>query len=134
MKYFKILILFITMGMLQACPGEGDGIVIEQLKIRNTSQKTIYLFEFLSNYEIEIGEVNYNTIRQLKIGYGQEIEYPFYEGNFNNGKKFYLFIFEQSILDDYTWEEIQELELYARYSFTLEELQAMNWEIVYTGE
>lgn len=134
MKYFKFLLLFIIAGALQGCPGEDDGIVIGKLKLKNISEETIYLFEFIANYEVGIEEVNYSTLKDLKIDNGQEIEYPFYEGNFNNGKKFYLFIFEQSILDDYTWEEIQELELYARYSFTLEELQAMNWELVYDGE
>ena len=37
-------------------------------------------------------------------------------------------------IDNYSWEEIQEQNLYdKRYSFTLDELNAINWELVYDG-
>ena len=48
-----------------------------------------------------------------------------------NGKLNYLFFDEQVLLNN-TWEEIVAKDLVLkRYSFTVEEMQAVNWSIIY---
>ena len=56
--------------------------------------------------------------------------FSWYEG----GKLIRIFIYKASTLEANDWETIKDNGLYdARFDLTLEELEAMNFEIVYTG-
>lgn len=53
---------------------------------------------------------------------------------FDGGKKLWILVYKQSTLDAHTWQEIKDQGLYdKRYDLTLDQLKAMNYEIVYTG-
>lgn len=138
MKYFKFLMLFVFVGIFQACPVDDDEILVGTINIVNDSEETIYCgCLFVSENVVNSDYFSENVVREVKIPKKSEIRYSYYKnqfkGNYNN--KIWILIFKQSTLDNYSWEEIQEQNIFdARYSFTLEELQAMNWEVVYTGE
>lgn len=57
-----------------------------------------------------------------------------YQYHFEKNEKLYLFIYKQSTLDNHPWEEIQEQNIYDKlYVLTLNELNTMNWQVVYDG-
>ena len=138
MKYFKFLMLFITMGMLQGCPKvDDDDILVGTINIFNNSEDIIYCgCPFVSENEINSEDLDENLVREIKIFPKSQRIYSYYKRQFdkNYNRKIWILIFKQSTLDNHTWEEIQEQNLYdKRYSFTLDELNAMNWELVYNG-
>lgn len=133
MKYLKFLVLFLTMGILQGCPSEDDGVVISKLRLINKVDEPIFIYEFIAKHEMAVNEVNYNTLKDIKLDPDQKKEFSLFQGQLDNNEKFYFFIFKESIVNDYSWEQIQEQHLYKKYAFTLEDLKNMNWEIVYNG-
>ncbi len=134
MKYFKFLLLFITMGLLQACPTPDDEIIVGQIMLKNNIEESIYFYEDISDHELFSNNISQYRLTKQKILSRETKNIKVYEYYFENNKKLYVFIYKQSTLDNYTWEEIQEQNLYdKRYSFTLDELKAMNWELVYDG-
>ena len=133
MKYFKFFILFITMGIVQGCPDEDDGIVVAKFRLINKTDTPIYVYESISKYEVKINEINYSTIRDININPNQEKVFSLFDGQMDDKEKFYFFIFNDSAINDYSWEEIQEQHLYKKYAFTLEDLNTMNWELEYDG-
>lgn len=134
MKYFKFLVLFITTGMLQGCPSvDHDGVIIANFRLINELDESIFIYEFITKHDMQIDEVNYSTLRQIKVNTNQEKKFYIFEGQMDNNEKFNFFIFKESIVDDYSWEQIQEQQLYKKYAFTFDELKAMNWELVYNG-
>ena len=133
MKYFKFLMLFVFMTLLQGCPENMDGTIIGKLRINNLSNESIYFFDFVSSNEIEIEQVVYEYIKDIKIDSNHQLIYDVFEGQTTHGKKLYFFFFKETVLDNHTWEEIQQQHLYKKYSLTLDELNAMNWELIYDG-
>lgn len=138
MKYFKFFILFITMGIVQGCPKvDDDDILVGTINIVNDSEETIYCgCPFVSENVINFNDFSENFVREIKISAKSERKYSYYGNQFkgNYNKKIWILIYKQSTLDNHTWEEIQDQNLYdKRYSFTLDELNAMNWEVVYDG-
>ena len=137
MKYFKFLMLFIIAGALQGCPGEDDGLIlINDLTLINECGETIYY----DCYEVSEREIKSSDLYFERLIRVQDMTNSFackyYEQQFKTAEtRVWILVYKQSTLDNYSWEEIQEQNIFdARYSFTLEELQAMNWEVVYTGE
>jgi len=127
MKYFKFLLLFITMGILQGCPGEDDGLVlINGLTLKNISGETVS--------EVNSSNLYFNQLIELKNNSNYQ-RCKYYTQQFKTGdEKIWILIYKQSTIDNHSWKEIQEQNLYdKRYSFTLDELNAMNWEVVYDG-
>lgn len=80
MKYFKFFILFITMGIVQGCPGEDDGIVVAKFRLINKTDTPIYVYESISKYEVKINEINYSTIRDININPNQEKVFSLFDG------------------------------------------------------
>jgi S-adenosylmethionine/arginine decarboxylase-like enzyme len=140
MRYLKITLFSCIAFVFQACPVklENDGLdLVGALVLTNKCGEIIYYDCYeVSSKEINSSNLYYdqlikldnnNSLQQCKY-YAQQ-----FEGNYN--KKIWILIYKQSTLDTHSWEEIQTENLYdKRYSFTLEELKAMNWTIVYDGE
>ena len=54
---------------------------------------------------------------------------------FQPNRKLNIFFLKKTILDAYSWQEIQEKNIFDRqYVLTLEELKSMNYEIIYDGK
>ena len=46
----------------------------------------------------------------------------------------YIWLFDENVINNYSWEDIVENEMYLiRYDLSLQDLEDMNWEIVYDG-
>ena len=123
MKYFKFLTLFVIVAMLQGCPNTDD--VDSIIYIKNNSQNDIYFWERGKDPEL-LWKPNENFLIEkdssTKLGY------------INNGSKLYIWLFDREVIDNTPWEEVVENEMYLiRYELTLDELNAMNWQLVYDG-
>ena len=132
MKYFKFLVLFVVAGIFQGCPLEGDSEIVANLTIINNSDEMIVILIKHSNNEVIPSDFRWFEIKDDPIPVDGKFSFTILDDM--NQKLWFLF-YKQSTLNNHTWEEIQENNIYdARYSFTLEELRAMNWELVYDGE
>ncbi len=124
---------------VSCCGGQPDENCHKKVKILNNSTKVIY-FGGAGN----TSEIGYNPLKSgdyFKIKPSTSHDNIFgrdkgcYEDLFkeSNGKRFYL-LFDEQILLNNTWEDIRANDLVLkRYSFTLEEMQAAGWVIVYDG-
>lgn len=124
MKYFKILILFTVAGLLQGCPDIDD--VDAEITIINNSEDEIYWWARGKVAKLE-WQPNENFFIErnssAKLGY------------INDGSRLYIWLFDREVIDNTPWEEVVENEMYLiRYDLTIQDLEAMNWEIIYTGE
>lgn len=133
MKTLKILILSIVCFSLQGCPGEGDEDIPDNFfNIKNNFSEDIYV-----NYEIlniELLPNRYPEAPTLKIIQSSSYREAYKNNFFDVGKKLWILIFKKSTLETHSWQEIKDQGLYdKRYDLTLEQLRAMNYEIVYTG-
>ena len=134
MKYFKFLILFITMGLLQACPTSDDEILAGKLLIKNSSNEPFYYYEDFSINILNTTDINFNRLKAQQLIVDNAKEINIYHYHFEKNESLYIFLFKESTINDHSLEEIQEQNLYdKRYCFTLDELNAMNWELVYNG-
>ncbi len=134
--------LFITMLLAQiiSCGGQDCEDSHVSVEIINNSDKIIYFFGGAASPEIG----GYNPLRSgdyfkllpnssKKDGVGRDR--GCYEDLFkeNNNKLYYL-LFDEQVLLNNTWEDIRANDLVLkRYSFTLAEMQAAGWVIVYDG-
>lgn len=138
MRFFKIILLICIGLIFQACPVEleDDDIQLGTIVIENQLNESIYYCMNSSQSELTVREACYQSVLESSyILLKDNKKLKIFEGMFQNNQKLYIFIYKQSTLDTHSWEEIQLENLYdKRYSFTLEELKAMNWTIVYNGE
>ncbi|WCM40834.1 hypothetical protein MG290_07555 [Flavobacterium sp. CBA20B-1] len=121
LKYvFSISILFLLYG----CPDIDD--VDAEITIINNSEGEIYWWARGKVAELE-WQPNENFFIErnssAKLGY------------INDGSRLYIWLFDREVIDNTPWEEVVENERYLiRYDLTIQDLEAMNWEIIYTGE
>ena len=82
----------------------------------------VHAFELMPNFLVKVGtDEKYEAVIEMSTAY-PSTNYQF-------------LIFKQSTLDKYTKEELIEKNIFdKRYSLTYEELEKMNFKIVYTGE
>ena len=134
MRYFKFLFLFVCTILLQACPTPNDEVLAGKLSLKNNSSEDFYYYEDFSINMLNSTDINFNRLEAQRLTVNNVKEVNIYQYHFETNQKLYLFIFKQSTIDNHSWEEIQEQNLYdKRYSFTLDELNAINWELVYDG-
>ena len=134
MRYFKFLFLFVCTILLQACPTPNDEVLAGKLSLKNNSSEDFYYYEDFSINMLNSTDINFNRLEAQRLTVNNVKEVNIYQYHFEKNQKLYLFIFKQSTIDNHSWEEIQEQNLYdKRYSFTLDELNAINWELVYDG-
>ena len=136
MFYKLVFLIFIVVSCGSSID---DANCHKAVNIRNDSNKIIY-FEAGG----DSGIISYNSILgndYFKILPGVTKKDVFgrdrgcYEELFaeNNNKLYYL-LFDEQVLLNNTWEKIRTDDLVLkRYSFTLQEMQAANWTIVYDG-
>ncbi len=122
----SILIVFTT-----ACPKQDNPDMY--YSIVNKCHEKIYLFQNTIDSVMTSG---YSTHQPLEFINSQDtLKSPYYTILFNNNRKLNILIYKESTLNQYSWQEIQEQNIFdKRYVLTLEELKAMNYTIVYEGE
>jgi hypothetical protein len=133
MKTLKILLLSIICFSLQGCPGEGEEDVPDNFfNIQNNFNEDIYVY-----YEIldtELLPIRYPVVPSIKIIQTGKYREAYKNVFFDGGKKLWILVFKKSTLENNTWQAIKDQGLYdKRYDLTLEQLKALNYEIVYTG-
>ncbi len=123
-----------------SCCGQPDEDCHQRVKISNKSTKVIYFGGIVDTSS----DISYNPLKSgdyFKIAQGMSYDDIYgrsrgcYEDLFkeSNNKLYYLLYDEQVLLNN-TWEDIRANDLVLkRYSFTLEEMQAAGWVIVYDG-
>src|SRR5690554_1852915 len=129
MKIIRIFVLVISSFLFCGCPEVNE--VDSTIYINNSSLDDIYF--------VGRGDANYypwapsenrlvlsNTVFPYKG--------PFKE-SLSNGSKIYIWLFDREIIDNTPWEEVVENEMYlTRYDLTLQDLEEMNWEIIFEGD
>ncbi len=110
--------------------------------IRNSSSKVIYFSSASDVPQIPAGANPQTSGEYFKISPGASKQDIFgrdrgcYEDLFkeNNNKLYYL-IYDEQVLLNNSWEDVVVNDMVLkRYSFTLEEMKAANWIIVYSGD
>lgn len=131
MKAALYLSIVITSLFLQACP-HGDEPDMSYAIINNHSER-IYLFQ---NNIDSIITSKYSTQRPIMFINSKDIfETPYNTSLFNKNRKLNILIYKESTLNKYSWQEIQEKNIFdKRYVLTLDELKAMNYKVVYDGK
>lgn len=134
--------IFITalLILINSCGPEKDlANCHSYVNIINNSNKVIYFGGIGGT-----SAIGYNPLKSgdyFKIPIGTSKKDPYgrergcYEDLFteNNNKLYYLFYDEQVLLNN-TWEDVVANDLVLkRYSFTVQEMQAANWTIIYDG-
>ena len=127
-----ISILFIAFSLL-ACPGESyDEKPIGYFKLQNKCGEEIYL-DFRQS-EVVLSPNNFNEVPMVKVLNNNSFEDRVTESSFSNNKKMWFIVYKKSTREFHTWQEIIDQGLYdKRYSFSLEELKAINFQIIYDG-
>lgn len=125
------LLLSILVLLLTACPKQDEPDM--SYSITNNCSETIYLFH---NNIDSLMTSHYSTQKPLEFINSQEtLKSPYYTILFNNGRKLNVLIYKESTLKKYSWQEIQENNIFdKRYVLTLDGLKALNYTIVYNGE
>jgi hypothetical protein len=132
MKALKISILFMLAFFLQGCPGEPEPPIVNRFDLTNSSNEDVYIYSRNSSDAVELSPGS--ELPSIVTQKGDKWSFPLTERPFNQGSKLWILIFKKSTLDNNTWQQIRDNNLYdKRYSFNLEEMRAVNYQVVYTG-
>ena len=143
MKLYKVYVILCFLCLLFTSMTCDNNYNINSMTLENKSGETIYLDEFLlydpkvlspsvvfSSYEsfhlmeIPPGGSFYGAIQLPAMGYLS-----------TRPIKYQIIIFKKSTLDKYTKEELIENNIFDKiYSFTNEELEAIDYKVTYTGD
>ena len=133
MKTLKILTLLIICFFLQGCP-EPDDPYINSFKLTNFSGEDIYIESRNRNQNDPIEPNNFPDQPSRVTKKGAKWTFALTERPFQDGVKCWILIFKKSTLENNTWQQIRDNNLYdKRYSFNLEEMKAVNYQITYDG-
>lgn len=128
MKRIKFLMLFLSFNLFCACPELDE--IDSSIKIVNNTSKDIYFWG-----RGEVSELIWRPNKNFLIASSStfELKGKFIE-TLSDGSKFYIWIFDRQVIDTVPWEQVKENNMYLkRYDLTLQELEAMNWEVIYDG-
>jgi hypothetical protein len=134
----KTISILLSILFFSCCAEKNSDNCHVAVTISNKSNKVIYF------YAGSLPETNYNPIRSgeyfkimpgtsKKDGFGRDR--GCYEELFaENNNKWYYSVFDEQVLLNNNWEDIVANDMVLkRYSFTVEEMQAANWTIIYDG-
>ena len=126
MLLFSVLLLFCSM----TCDDER---YVGELLIKNESNEPIYYYKEFSTTDVTLDDISKSRLDNQMLSVGEKQKWLLYEDSFANDSKIYVYFFKKSILDQYSWEEIKENNLYSkRYTYSLSELKAAQWNIIFT--
>lgn len=123
---FSVLLLFCSM----TCDDER---YVGDLLIKNEGNESIYYYKEFSTTDVTLNDISKSRLDNQMLFVGEEQKWLLYEDLFANNSKMYIYFFKKSTLDQYSWEEIKQNNLYSkRYTYTLSELKAIQWRIIFT--
>lgn len=137
---FYILSCFIFCLFTATTCCEGETYEIDIVSVYNNTEDTVYIcFDTpeigtpdLTPYELFTRFPSKLTKKQPFAVY--EEMHVCYNG-LERDLTYQIIIFKQSTIDKYTKEELMEQEIFdKRYIFTYDDLKAMDYKVVYTGE
>ena len=140
MKKFILLLPFLLQGCCLTDSFKSD--LLGEISLINKSDEDIY-FAFTETDKGDFKVFNLvdfdnrlfaNSEKEIPFGFRVKV----YDNDpmfYNKNYRFYTFIWKKSTIDKYSWEEIQEKNIYdAKLIYTFDELKAMNFLIVYDGK
>lgn len=132
MKTIKLFSFVLVCLMLQACPNKYSEEPDIQFTIKNNSGENIYFYA--NTIDTIVNPKNFIQQNLTLIENNKNFNTDFWTILFKS-KKLNILIYKQSTLDNHTWEEIQDNNLYdKRYVLNLEELKAIDYTVIYVGE
>lgn len=134
MKQIRVIITMLMLtALLTGCPDYD--IPNMTVKIKNASKEDIYCYYNMIDTVITTKNTTKETVIQRIIRPNKELNEYNNKSFFDNNNKFNLLIFKSSTLGYYTWQEIQNNNVFdQRYVLTLEDLQKLNFTITYYDE
>lgn len=139
MKYLKVLLLILIPLILWGCPDKDipfDSTVI----FINNSDKTLLDYcrdNYYPDTTIQVqGNVFDDRIKQFAIKphsvYKMKTSWRHEMKQSHSTGVMTIFLFDQAVVDTVPWDKIREDYLVAkRYEYTLEQLDSLNWTIIY---
>ena len=126
----KILLLPFLL-LLFACPMPDGDEIQAVITVRNNSTSNIYIQLRGLDPVLYTWAPNENYF--IPIDGVFEAGGNYYSSLSSDGLE-YIWLFDENVINNYSWEDIVENEMYLiRYDLSLQDLEDMNWEIVYDG-
>ena len=120
----KIIILVLVSFLLYACPEPIE--TYPTIFIKNKSDKDIYFWARGKSPILDWKPNNNFLIIKNQIGT--------LEGDNSGTYTIYIWLFDRKLIDSIPWEQVKRKNLYLkRYDLTTQDLERMNWEIIYDG-
>lgn len=127
-KYFSLILILLC---FQGCPEYSEEPNIF-FSILNKSGTKIYVVYSMTENTISSDEFVVSPTEYILND--SSLKIPAHTDFFIK-RKLGVLIYKEQTLADYTWDEIRSNNIFDKqYIFTLEELKAMNYTIVYEGE
>lgn len=128
----KKLVYLLLFSLLFSCPSDNDYDKEDYLTIKNNSTYNVYRYS--GGYEPILNVVP-PVENSLILANSEVIISEVYKRLLSDGETWYIWLFDQEVVNNNSWEDIVENDMYLiRYDLTLQNLIDMNWEIDYTGE
>ena len=100
--------------------------------IVNNGNETIKFYFKFSNKELT--SKDFNSPPYVKILPNSKFKEGAADEFFKNNNKLWVLIFKESTLEKHTWQDIQNNNIFdKRFSLSLEEIKALNFEVIYDG-
>ena len=132
MNYIKrITILVLVLSLFCACPDKDKDNIDATICIKNNTNKDIYFL-----YRGSISILDRAPTRDFLIISNGTLEFGgYFKGrNYSNNDKLYIWLFDRKLIDSIPWGQVKRDNLYLkRYDLTTQDLERMNWEIIYDG-
>lgn len=140
-KVVSYILICLTFIVLTATTCDDSTVYYRDVILLNSIDETIYVEDFMFSDQAELlspyhvfNLIDLRALKEIPKGSTFIGKFPMLE-KADNKMKYQIIIFKQSTLDKYTKEELVENDIFdKRYVLTYEELEAMGFKIVYTGE
>lgn len=135
-RSFHIFFIIICCVGFQGCPIDFPGMREEfdiYYYLINKSNERIGVFQDGSD---TILTASYSVCEpRLLHDKNKRIKFPALKSDFEQGKRLNILVFKESTLSSHSWEQIVENNIYDKlYVLSLEELEAMDYTVVYDGK
>ncbi|WP_396145248.1 hypothetical protein [Flavobacterium sp.] len=133
MKIFKLFLIAIFSLSLAGCPTDSSEDNPENyIKVTNSSSEDIFIHITMNNEVVNADYFNEKPTKLIMVN--QTFSNGLSDYFFNDNKKLWILLYKKSTIDNNTWTQIQDNNLFdKRYELTLGEVETFNYNIVYNG-